>query len=59
MKENFQKETRIHKIRFLNRPQNKYAWDNDDLYDNDNAMVEANVPHPHLAAEMPGVDLAS
>ena len=55
----FQKDTRIHKIDFLNRHHNKYAWDNLDLDDNDNALVEANVPHPHLAAEMPGVELAS
>ena len=55
----FQKETRIHKIYFINRHQNKYAWDNDDLDYNDKALVEDNVPQPHLAAEMPGVDLAS
>ena len=55
----FQKETRIHKIGFLNCHQNNYAWDNDDLYDNDNAMVESNMPHPHIAAKMPGVDLSS
>ena len=55
----FQKETRINKIDFINRHQNKYAWDNDNLDDNGNALVEANVPPPHLAAEMPGVDPVS
>ena len=54
-----QKETRIHNINFLNHHKNKYAWDNDDLDYNDKALVEDNVPQPHLAAEMPGVDLAS
>ena len=58
MGETPQKETQIYKIDFLNRHQNKYAWDIDDLDDNDKALVEANVPHPHLSAEMPGVDLA-
>ena len=55
----FPKETQIHKIDFLNLHQNNYAWDNDNLDDNENALFEANMPHPHLTAEMPGVDLAS
>ena len=58
MGEKPQKETRIHKIYFLNRHHDKYDWDNDDLDDNDNALVEDNVTHLHLAADMPGVDLA-
>ena len=58
MGEKFQKDTRIHKIAFLNRRQNNYAWDNDDLDDNEKVMVESNMPHPRLAAEMPLVDLA-
>ena len=55
----FQKETRINKIDFLNRHQNNYAWDNDNLDDNNKSLVYSNVPHLHLAAEIPGVDLAS
>ena len=45
-----QKGTRIHNIYFLNRHQNKYAWDNGNLDDNYKALVETNMPHPHLAA---------
>ena len=52
------KETWIHKIDFINRHQNKYAWDNDNLDDIDKALVEAKVPHPHLPADISGVDLA-
>ena len=55
----FQKETRIHKIYFINRHQNKYAWDNDDLYYNDKVLVQANLPRPHLATDIPVVELAS
>ena len=59
MGEKFQKETQIHKIDFLNHHQNKYVWDNENLDDIDNALVEAKVSKPHLTAEIPGVDLAS
>ena len=46
----YQKETRIHKIDFLNRHKDNYAWDNDDLGDNDMALVEYDVSHPHISS---------
>ena len=55
----FHKETCIHKIDFLNRHKDKYAWDNYDLDDNEMALVEDNVPRSHITAEMLGVYLAS
>ena len=56
---NFQKQTQIHNIYFLNRHKDKYAWDNDDLYDNYIALVEDGVSHPHLSDDMTGVELTS
>ena len=47
------------KIDFLNCHKDKYAWDNDDLDDNDIYLIEDDVYRPHLSSEMPGVYLAS
>ena len=44
---------------FLNFYKDKYAWDNDELEGYDMALVEDEIPHPSIAAEIPGVDLAS
>ena len=52
------KDTQIHKIDFLDCHKDKYARDNDDSDDNDIALVEYNVSHPHISAEMPGVELS-
>ena len=55
----FQRESQRHKIEFLNLHKDKYALDNDDLKDNDTTLVEDEIPHPSIAADIPGVDLAS
>ena len=36
----FQRKSQRHKLDFLNRNKDKYAWDNDDLEDNDMTLVE-------------------
>ena len=55
----FQRESQRHKLEFLNCHKDKYAWDNDDLEDDDMALVKDEIPHPGISAEIPGVDLAS
>ena len=47
------------KIDFLNCHKDKYAWDNGDLDDNYMDLVEDEVSHPHISANITGVDLAS
>ena len=54
----FQKEIPKNKIEFLNRHRERFAWDNDDLDDADEGWVGGDVPHPDLAAEIPGVTVA-
>ena len=55
----FQRESQRNKLEFLNRHKDKYAWDNAGLEDDDMALVEDEIPHPGIAAEITGVDLAS
>ena len=55
----FEKETRIHKIYFLNRHKDKYAWFIDDLDESDIDLVEEDVSHPLITAKMEGVVIDS
>ena len=51
----FQRESQRHKLMFLNIQKDKYSWDNDDLEDDDMALVKYEIPHPSITAEIPGV----
>ena len=48
----FQQESQRHNLEFLNRHKDKYAWDNDDLEDDDMALVKDDIPHPGIVAEI-------
>ena len=46
------------KLKFLNRTNEKYDWDNDELND-DEGLDEEDPAHPNLPAEISGADLES
>ena len=45
----FQKENLKNKIEFLNRNREWFDWDNDDLEDADEGLVEGEVPRPRFS----------
>jgi hypothetical protein len=53
-----QKEDKASTLEFLNRKQQQYGWDNDDL-EYDEGLIEPDIPHPDIPAEFPGIDLES
>jgi hypothetical protein len=53
-----QQEDKTKTLAFLNRKQQQYNWDNDDLKDN-KGLVALDIAHPNIPAKFPGVDLES
>jgi hypothetical protein len=51
-------EERSSTLKFLNRQQQRFDWDNNNLAD-DEGLVEADASHPNIPAEFPGINLES